>query len=342
MSQQLFPVWKEVKKYIDWGISVIPVRDKDDNYGFAKTPFGSWKISQRVRYTEAELFPLMDIKYNTEAVGLVGGEVSGNLEIIDIDVKYKAGIDAIIFTDLKTLYPEIYNRLRIHKSTNGGFHLLYRCKEKVDGNLKLAGRDATDEELKLRPKNKVYNFIETRGEGGYVVAPPALGYSVVKDLPIPVLTALERQSILSLLRSYNQLIKIEVALKTQKSQSDYYDINPFADYDYRINPTDLMQSLGWGTYRSNNHFIWFTRPEKKAGVSMSFNLQSRFFYCFTSSTELEENKGYSPSNLLAHLKFNGDKKQLYKYLVYRFLFPLGIRCQPTPARRLLHGMRSCL
>lgn len=317
MSADLLPVWNEIEKYIDQGISVIPVRDKDDSFGVAKSPYGkSWKQYQTEVISRDVLFDMMD-KYNTIAVGIVGGKVSRNLEIIDIDVKYKAGIDATLFTDLKTLYPDLLAKLRIHKSPSGGYHILYRCADQVEGNQKLAGRTATPEELVTAPKTKTYNFLETRGEGGYVVAPPALGYKIIKDVPIPILTKAERDSIIGLCRSYNEIIKVDAPYKATNHDNQYYDTNPFEDFNNRCDPGALMQELGWKEFKHNNHFIWFTRPDKNKGVSISFNLQKRFFFCFTASTELEENKGYTPANLLATIQFNGDKKLLYAELVRR-------------------------
>ncbi|MGN6341028.1 MAG: bifunctional DNA primase/polymerase [Ginsengibacter sp.] len=318
MSADLLPAWQEIQKYIDNGISVIPVRDKPDSKGEEKTPYGSWIQQQKVALSKSELFELMDIKYNTTAVGLIGGKVSGNLEIIDIDVKYKQGIDATLFTDLKTLYPDILEKVRIHKTPSGGYHIFYRCTEPVPGNQKLAARPKTAAELQAKPRPTVVNFLETRGEAGYVLAPPALGYTVSKDVPIPVLSLAERNSIISLCRSYNEVIKTEPAVfKPSKADDNYYDLNPFEDFNRRCDPTSLMQELGWSTFKHNNHFIWYTRPGKSKGVSMSFNLQKRFYYCFTASTELEENKGYSPANLLAVLKHGNDKKRLYADLVNR-------------------------
>lgn len=319
MSAELLPVWHEIEKYLEWGISVIPVRDKDDAYGVAKSPFGkSWREYQDKIILKDVLFQLMDERYNTTAIGIIGGRVSGNFEIIDIDVKYKPGIDATLFTDLKTLYPDLLKKLRIHQSPSGGYHILYRCESEVEGNQKLAGREKTADELIKEPKPRIVNFLESRGEGGYVVAPPALGYKVVKDHPIPVLTVAERNSIISLCRSYNEIIKPATSLyKSNVRDVQYYDCSPFDDFDQRCDPSKLMSELGWTEFKANNHFVWYTRPGKSKGVSMSFNLQTRFFFCFTASTELEENKGYSPCNLLATVKFNNDKKRLYADLVFR-------------------------
>jgi len=315
MAAELLPVWNEIEKYIEWGISIIPVRDKEDSGGIAKSPFGNWKMYQHTIIARDVLFDLMDVRYNTTAVAMIGGKVSGNLEIIDVDVKYKQGIDAILFQAIQTLYPDLFKKLRIHKTPSSGYHIPYRCEEPVPGNQKLAGRDKTPEELASEPRPKTVNFIETRGEGGFALAPPSLNYTVVKDCPIPMLTANERESLISLCRSYNEIIKIERPPAPTKQDIEYYETNPFEDYNNRVDPSQLCEELGWKFFKGNNHFLWYTRPGKTKGVSMSFNLQKRFFYCFTASTELEENKGYSPANLLASLQFLGDKKKLYQYLV---------------------------
>ncbi|MBB6109748.1 Bifunctional DNA primase/polymerase, N-terminal [Mucilaginibacter lappiensis] len=317
MSISLSAVWSQVEKLILDGISVIPVRDKDDEESgrVAKTPFGSWKRYQEKPIGKSELWALME-HHKTEAVGIVCGKVSGNLEAIDIDVKYRGGIDAILFQDIKTIYPELFVKLRIHKTPSGGWHILYRVSDgTIPGNLKLAGREATEQELEERPKNKTYNFIETRGEGGYVLCPPSLGYEVSKDRPIPILTWEERCSLISLCETYNEVIKIAPAYKPTKSESEYYTENPWDHFNGSCNPVEFLKEFGWEEFKSNGHFIWFTRPGKTKGVSASWNVEKRIFYIFTSSTELEASKGYHPVTVLAELKFAGDKRATYQYLV---------------------------
>lgn len=315
----LTEVWQQIESYLSSGISVIPVRDRDTATHSAKTPYGKqWKKYQETIIDRDTLFKQMDTEFNTTAVGILGGKVSGNLEIIDVDVKYNHGIDATLFRDLQQFYPELWDILRVHKTPSGGFHLLYRCSQPVEGNQKLAGRYATDIELSEKPKTKTYNFIETRGEGGYVVAPPALGYSILKDNPIPVITPEQRMSIINLCRAYTEIIKVEKTYKATAKDAEYYDTNPFEDFNNRCDPDDLMKELGWGlTGKKNSNFIWYTRPGKDHGISMSFNLNKRFFYCFTASTELKESHGYSPSILLSTLLHQGDRKKTYQYLIER-------------------------
>lgn len=316
MGSNLLPVWQEVQRYLKEGLSVMPIRDRDDEHGIAKTPFRgyAWKHLQNTIISSGQLFDDMD-RLNTEAVAIIAGRVSGNLEVIDVDVKYNEGIHFKLFNDIKDLFPELLPLLRIHETPSGGFHILYRCTEPVDGNLELSLRPPTEDELLKKPKTKQYCFIETRGEGGYICAPPSIGYKVRQAVPIPTITSEQRQDLISLCRSYSTVISPESKPYTPSQQENsYYSVNPFEDYNNRVDPVVLAESLDWKVFKHNKNFIWFTRPGKTSGTSLSFNLSSRFFFCFTSSTELKPSHGYTPVNFLSVLKFNNDKKELHRYL----------------------------
>jgi hypothetical protein len=320
----LAEVWGHVKALLADGISIIPVRDKDeikagDTY-VAKSPYAKWKEFQNRQVTEDELWVLMEEK-DTTAIAIICGKISGNIEVVDIDVKYKPGIDAILMNDLRTFYPDLFSRLRIHKTPSGGFHIIYRVSGgDVPGNLKLAGRIASEAEIELqkakgvkRP-NKEINFLETRGEGGYILSPPSMGYSLHNSNPIPVITWEERSAIIALCQTYNEIVREAPKPKVNKSQESIYDENPFEHYNNETDPSQLLGLFGWKFSHENQHFIWYTRPDKDKGVSASWNKDKRIFFIFTSSTELQANRGYHPATILAELKFDGDKSKTYYYL----------------------------
>ncbi len=322
-ANEISACWQVIQQYVDDNLSIIPVRDKDEGDKLAKSPIGLWTYNQKHRYKIDELWHVME-KFNTGAVGAVCGKVSDNLEVIDIDSKYNPGIDATLFKDLESFYPEIWPLLRIHKTPSGGFHLLYRITGGVpDGSFKLAGRIPTAEEVeqdRLRnPKKKQplkeINFLETRGEGGQIVVPPSLNYSVYRDVPIPVLTWEQRCSIINLCKTYTEIIKIEQVYKSTKREDNWYSVNPFEDFNKRCNPIELCENNGWKREKENNHFIWFTRPGKSKGVSLSWNKEKNIFYSFSSSTDLEASRGYNAASFLAIYQFNNDRKETYKWLV---------------------------
>lgn len=327
MSKTLTEVWSQVTAYLDAGLSIIPVRDKAEivngNKYEPKTPYYKWREYQERHITREELWELMDEK-DTTAIAVVCGKISGNLEIIDVDVKYKPGIDAVLLTDIKKFYPQLFSRLRIHRSRSGGLHFLYFISGgKVPGNMKLAGREATQEEVQaqidkgVKRPNKEINFLETRGEGGYALIPPSMGYEVHTDNPIPVITWEERCSLIALCQTYNEVVKEAPKPKPTKSQDSYYSENPFEHFNNTADPTELAEMFGWKFSHENQRFIWYTRPGKTSGVSMSWNKDKRIYFVFTSSTELQPNRGYHASTLLAELRHGGDKKATYKDLVDR-------------------------
>lgn len=314
---ELSPVWSQVQWLLNNGISLIPVRDKPSATRPAKTPYEGWKKYQSQIITQEVLWGLMEEK-NTTAVAMICGAVSGNLEIIDIDVKYKPGIDAVIFSGLNKLYPVLYNRLRIHRTPSGGYHILYRIKDQPPpGNKKLAGRPATAAELQAQPGTKTYNFIETRGEGGYALAPPSMGYEVHQDRPIPIITTEERESIINLLHTYTEIIKIQKSPAPTKYDNDYYDENPFEHFNNGNEASRVLELAGWKYYERNANYDLWTRPGKADGTSASYHLEKRFYYIFTSSADIESARGYSPVALACELLHAGDWKKCYAWLVER-------------------------
>lgn len=315
--QNLSTVWQQIETLLSQRISLIPVRDKQDGTKAAKTPYGaSWKQFQSRIIEKEELWHMMET-YNTTAVAMVAGKVSGNLEIIDIDVKYNAGIDATLFADLQRFYPDLFAKLRIHRTPSGGFHLLYRVwGGDVQGNQKLAGRPATETELTVNPKTKTYNFLETRGEGGYALLPPSMGYTVHQDKPIPVISWEERCAIISLCQSYNTITKVEKQPTAPKQASTYYSENPFDHFNNSVEAESILEANGWTFFRENSQYRYYTRPDRpESGISASFSKSHRLFYIWSTSTEFNAEKWYTPSTVLGILQFNGDSKKLFQHLV---------------------------
>jgi len=323
MAVELGKVWGKISDLVKDGISLIPVREDSDSSRPAKTPYGSWTEYQQRIAEEGELWAIMEAK-NTTAIAAVCGTVSGNLECIDIDSKYNPGIDATLLSDISKFYPQLSVRLRVHRTPSGGYHIIYRIKDHhPEGNLKLAGRMKTEEELQAdyasgkRKPTKSVNFLETRGEGGYFLYPPSLGYTIHQDNPIPLISWEERCSLINLCRSYDEVVKIAPTPKPTQAQDNFYTTNPFEDFNHKCDPIELMESQGWKFLKDNNRFIWFTRPGKDDGVSASFNIEKRVFYIFTSSTDLESTRGYNPATLYSEFTHNGDKKSAFRSLVQK-------------------------
>lgn len=305
-------VYQEVVKLLNEGLSLIPVRDKQEitpkgELRDPKTPYYGWKRYQNERMTAPALLKAME-GAKTEAVAIICGKVSGNLELIDIDSKFKPGIEAQLFADLNKFYPHIFESLRIHKTPSGGYHLLYKVEGgEVPGNQKLAG--FVDEQ------GKQVNFLETRGEGGYALAPPSMDYEVYQYAAIPVISWNDRCSIINLCRSYTEIVKVEKKLKTVSQKEEFYSENPWEDFAASDRAPTVLTDNGWKLQGENASYIYYTRPGKTQGISASFDKEKRVYYFFTSSTSFEPSKGYFPGSVLALLEYGGNYRETYQRLV---------------------------
>ncbi len=168
--------------YLELGLNCIAVNEN-------KRAIFQWKDFQTRMITQLEFEAQMSDP-KAKGVAVICGTVSGGLEVIDIDTKYQT---YDLWEKIKArLQADVFAKLHIVKTRNGGYHLYYRC-EVVEGNCKLANRPATPEEIKANPHLKSLTIIETRGEAGYVVAPPTEGYQVLQSKGIPLLSVEERE-----------------------------------------------------------------------------------------------------------------------------------------------------
>lgn len=318
----LTKVWNEVRVMLNDGLSLIPVRDKQQGEYMPKTPFGSWKHAQSKAMTESELWQMMEEK-KTEAVALVCGKVSGNLELIDIDSKYYEGISIKLFKEIKSLRPDLYDKLRVHKTPSGGYHILYRIADgEPEKNQKLAERAKTKDEIQedidkgIKKPKKFVAFLETRGEGGFALMPPSLNYSVHIDKPIPLISWADRCELIQICRSFNENVPVTTTYKRTKTDNNTYDLTPWEDFNQNGDIVGLLSEYGWKLHRHQTpERMYFTRPGKDKGISASLTKSNHKFYPFTVSTELESEKTYSPCDLLVIYRFNGDRSAAYKWMV---------------------------
>lgn len=167
-----------------------------------------------------------EINYNKSThIGIICGKVSGNLEVIDVDSKYD--LTGKLNEEVLAAIPNyIISRCLVIQTRTGGLHIYYRCAEHIEGNKKLAWRTASDDEIeeaiktkKKKPEKKA--LIETRGEGGYVIAYPSDGYTILQKNVIPDLTIQERDAVFDACRSFNQVPDSVPAIKAPHDHREY-------------------------------------------------------------------------------------------------------------------------
>jgi hypothetical protein len=294
------------KDFIKKGISVIAT---DIN----KRAIIAWKPFQERIATQKEL----DEQFNSgraKGLAIICGKVSGNLEVIDVDIKYD--VTGELFNELMLLITDVglAAKLMIIETKSGGYHLYYRC-DVIEGNQKLAQRPATAEEVKENPNEKVLVLIETRGEGGYVVAPPTDGYKLISGQGIQQITASQREALLEICRSFNQYI-IEQP-KPHSARNESYALTPWEDYNHR-GVEDMIRRLeqhGWTIVANKHDKTIFKRPgNTESKTSGDYSHEHNLFTVFTTSSIFEPLKGYRPAAVYTMLEHKGDFKAAAKAL----------------------------
>ena len=280
--------------YTGNGISITLTDDR-------KVSIGSWKEFQSRFITGDELQQRSE---NAKGLAIICGKVSGNLEVIDIDLKYDHS--GSLWKELMSAIPEsIMDKLTIASTKSGGFHLYYRCTS-VSPNSKLARRPATDDEIQSNPNLKVFVLIETRGEGGYVVAPPTDGYQWVSGTAdtIATITDAEKEELWSICRSFNQYLEAPEPI-----QESYIGLSPLDDFNLRGDAIGLLVKHGWKIIRTTKDKTIFRRPGKDEGTSGDWIESKRWFSVFTTSSQFEPQKAYNASALYCILECGGNWKQ---------------------------------
>lgn len=262
---------------------------------------------------------------HAKGIGAVCGRLSGNLECIDMDLKYDLSnsLKMAYFEMVEKFMPGLLKKLVIQRTRNNGLHLIYRC-EVIENNHPLASRRATLAEISENPNAKVKVLIETRGEGGYFCIAPTEGYEILKSKSetvaktyddIPEITPYEREVLHTCARSFNLYVKEEKPPK-QLSPSGL-GITPWDDYNMRGDVIGLLEKHGWKIVSNKGPRTFLLRPgQTDSLLSADFHHELNLFKVFSSSTQFDVGKGYSRYAVYTYLEHNGDfseaSKALYK------------------------------
>lgn len=304
-------LWKAMQLLHEQGLSLIWGRAeaqtiKGKVFG-PKTPLVSTWSSEPERRLSLEA--LAKMMHNAPpglkiAPIIICGKGSGNLWALDIDIKHWPGIDTRYLTALRETYPELYKKIRRHRTPSSGRHLLWKTEEFIEGgNKKLAFKEGEKEA-----------GIETRAHGGYIMAPPGMGYEVEYDVPIPIISVEDHNRLITLAMLFNEKMPRK-EIRSTKKYEEIYDENPFQHYNGSQAATELLLSHGWEIYKDVSDWIHFTRPGKDHGISASFNKSGRFYHFFTTSTEFDGDKTYDPAAVRCLIEFENEYKKMYPVLV---------------------------
>ena len=265
------------------GISVIPCLA-------SKKASITWKPYQTRLMTESEI-----VEHFTSAdrLATVCGAISGNLEYLDFDdpATFKPFLELV-----ESQQPSLTAKLPKRQTPSGGYHLVYRCVNPTQGNLKLA----CDRENKVR--------IETRGEGGYALAPPSSGYVVLEHslLNCPTITREEVQLLHSTAKAFDLREQGNVSTPVQQ-KSNTADDRPGDRFNEEHSIPELLLKYGWREDRKTSSGMGYTRPGKDQGTSGVLLEETGNFYCWSSNAHpLEPGKSYNAFALFSAYEHGGD------------------------------------
>lgn len=253
-----------------------------------------------------------------KGIGVVCGKLSGNLECIDMDLKYDVSktLGRDYYEMVEKFSPGLFSKLVSAKTKSNGIHLFYKC-ETIEGNLKLASRLATISEIEQSPNDKVKVLIETRGQGGQVVIHPTPGYEfrngkTLED--VQEITPAEREILHICARSFNEVIP-EVK-PTKILNPSGAGMSPWDDYNINGDVHALLEKHGWEMVLQRGPRMFYKRPGTEQPWSGDFHIDKNMFKVFSTSTVFEVNKGYKRFGVYAMLEHGGDysaaARDLYK------------------------------
>lgn len=288
--------------YLAAGLSCLPAAKAKK-----RPAIGGWKTWQTRLPTKVEVKAWFSNPH--DAICVVSGNVSGNLECMDFDQHgelFAAWMDKID-TGLLT-------KLVIEQTPSGGYHVFYRSDEPVDGNLKLA-RGIRD--------GKEKTLIETRGEGGLFLCAPTEGYTLQQGdfANLAVIPPDARKDLLDAARSLDELPAANCPSAPAGGDTgqrgadfaptggkDAWKLPPGDDFNARGDIHGLLADAGWqfcGVKPDGNE--QWTRPGKDPRNGVSATYKDGSFYVFSSNAApFEPNVKYSPFAVYATLRHNGD------------------------------------
>ena len=236
----------------------------------------------------------------------IGIMMQRGMEVIDIDEKKCKGITKKILNTIEQGWPELYDKLVICSTPTGGAHIEYYA-EIVGGDPVLARVMASP-----HPEPIVERIDETNKK--YIKTAPSSGYFYMKGNPceLPKLNMEERGWLMSVMRSYDETPVYEVKKKDYARED-----SPWKVFNTQNNWRYIQQELidrNWKIVMELNDRIVVRRPAATSNHSGSIFKDSNVLYLFSTGSELEAGKGYTPFGIYAHFYHDGNIHNASKQL----------------------------
>ena len=322
---------RAMQSYLDGGLSIIPINQetkrpysrllpqavdsdgcllfyKEDNGALVVTTEptkirkGTWEPYQNRQPYQDEITRW--INAGVQSIAVVGGAVSGGLEILDFDVLG-------YYERFAEIAGNIIDTLPRQRTGGGGIQIGYRCLQPA-GNQKLAWHpDATQHSGRIIA-------IETRGEHGYALLPPSLHpsgrhYELLNGRfsQVPTISQEERDYLLwcakSLCQSPKSRRELERGEVQRRERKEYTGDSVIDAYNAKYSIEETLRAFSY----TKLHGGRWSRPGKEAsGGVMVFPGENKSYH-YSSNDPLDaDTKGLhqprSPFDFFLEYKHAGD------------------------------------
>ncbi|MFM7152124.1 MAG: bifunctional DNA primase/polymerase, partial [Gemmataceae bacterium] len=295
------------RAYGQAGLSILPIRPD----GTKQPSIPSWKPYQTEQATEDQLNSWYG-GVTPPGIAVIAGGISGNLEVLDFD----HDADTVFPAFEEQVPPELWEKLTVHQTPSGGYHLFYRLEGVVGSGKPVA-----------MPTEGTKPIIETRGRGNYILvpgSPPECHESGREYVHLEGPELVNVQTIgfedwaylRALAKSYDQRIAREVKPVTTTKTDSSWEIRPGDAFNAKDDEWEALlesEEVGFSLYQETSQFKLYTRPGKEVSKGCSASLgycrtenDYRKLKVFSSSTKLDTDKTYDRFAFYTYWFHDGD------------------------------------
>ena len=288
----------EIIAKISTFVNTIPTKNKIP-------VISSWKEFQKRRITKEEYIDWFQRGlYNSQFAVLMGG--INKLVCIDFDNKVE---------DLEKIFKESYSYLISKKiefyserTPSGGFHIILKCDD---------AENFKSEKIAINSKEEA--FIETKGEGGYVIVNPSPDYDIINisfveflenARPVDELSILQ---FLEFLKNYSykkEMKKNEVIIENNDKNLFKNDEEKNKALNFLLNE---FTQAGWKVLKETDDWLEIQRPGGD-GITGGINKKEVFYYNFSTNAKNFDTKGYNFIKTIQALKNFSSFKEAIEYI----------------------------
>ena len=272
-----------------------------------------WKVFQSRQPTIDEVQSWFYHLGTPPGLAIVCGAISGGLEVIDFDDADLAN-PWIEFVEEQN--SDLVNRLVMVLTPRPGVHMYFRSPA-------CAGNNQLAQKYQLNPatgNQEIKTLIETRGEGGFVIAAGSPGYCHPSGQEyilchhdfseIPIITPEDRTLLFDAARRFNEIRQSPPAVFRSAMPDRSSNLEqPGDDFNASGNWGQILRSHGW-------EFVWadeqgregWRRPGKDFGIGATVNYagNNRLHVFSTNVPGLDAGQSYSKFDFVTRVVHGGD------------------------------------